>query len=171
MKKYHALEKEGETFMRKIKKFVATALACAMVFAVSTTAFAAEDEVVVNESVVNSVADADTTDGNGVMPRTTRTITVGNGYRNMTSDDLYAPHGNGLFYYQVTSDDYNGWVYQINCIMRDSRGDIVWRGDDICGVAANGRLEYGGNVVRIDLQIAPRLAVTPANSYKITVTY
>lgn len=60
---------------------------------------------------------------------------------------------------------------KINCLMYDSNGNVVWRGDDICGVAANGRLEYGGNVVRIDLQIAPRLAVTPANSYKITVTY
>lgn len=157
--------------MKKVKKFIATALACAMVFSMSATAFAAEKETAVNEPVVNSVADSDTTDSNGIMPRITKTITVGNGYKNMTGDDLYAPHGNGVFYYQVTSDGYNGWVYQINCIMRDSRGDIVWRGDNICGAGAGGSLEYGGNVVRIDLQIAPRLAVTPANYYKVTVTY
>lgn len=157
--------------MRKVKKFIAAALACAMVFSMSATAFAAENETAASEPIVESIVDGGTADSNAITPRATRTISVGNGYVNMTGNDLYNPHGNGWFYYRVSSSGYNGWNYQINCIMRDSRGDIVWRGDNICGVAADGRLEYGGNVVRIDLQIAPRSVLSPARSYDITVTY
>jgi hypothetical protein len=156
--------------MRKIKRFVATALACAMVFSMSATAFAAEKETVASEPVINTVVD-DAADNNAVTPRATRTISVGNGYVNMTGGDLYNPHGNGWFYYQVTSQGYNGWNYQINCLMYDGNGNVVWRGDNICGVAADGKLEYGGNVVRIDLQIAPRSVLTQAKNFNITVTY
>ncbi len=152
--------------MLKIKKFVATALACAMVFAMSATAFAAENEVAVGESVSDSIADSD-----AVSPRTTKIIAVSNGYVNMTGNDLRAPHGNGWFYYQVSSGGYDGWSYKINCLMYDSNGNVVWRGDDICGVAANGKLEYGGNVVRIDLQIAPRTILTSVKTFNVTVTY
>ncbi len=60
---------------------------------------------------------------------------------------------------------------KINCLMYDSNGNVVWRGDDICGVAANGKLEYGGNVVRIDLQIAPRTILTSVKTFNVTVTY
>lgn len=112
--------------MKRIKKLVATALACAMVFAMSATAFAAENETA-DEPVVGVVADSSTTDGNGVTPRTTKTVSVGNGYKNMTGDDLRASHGTGWFYYQVTSSGYNGWVYQINCLMYDCQ----WQ----CGLA------------------------------------
>lgn len=80
--------------MRKIKRFVATALACAMVFSMSATAFAAEKETVASEPVINTVVD-DAADNNAVTPRATRTISVGNGYVNMTGGDLYNPHGNG----------------------------------------------------------------------------
>lgn len=55
--------------------------------------------------------------------------------------------------------------------MYDSNSNVVWRGDDICGVAANGKLEYGGNVVRIDLQIAPRTILTSVKTFNVTVTY
>lgn len=95
----------------------------------------------------------------------------GNGYVNVTGNDLYNPHGNGWFYYRVSSEGYNGWNYQINCLMYDGEGRVVWRGDNICGVAADGKLEYGGNVVRIDLQIAPRSIFTQAREFEITVTY
>lgn len=155
--------------MKVIKKFMAAFLACAMVLAMSATAFAAEPAAV-DEATSSSVADNNDPAGQ-ITPRTTRSHIVGNSYKNMTGDDLRAPHGNGIFYYQVTSSGYNGWVYQINCIMYDVNGTVVWREDNICGVAANGSLEYGGNIVRIDLQIAPRLAVTPENFYEITVTY
>lgn len=162
-------ERKGEFLMRSIKGVVVTILACAMLFAMSATAFAAEDAVV-NEPIASSIT---ANDGltNSITPRTTKTLMVGDGYRNMTGDDLRAPHGNGTFYYRVTSDGYNGWAYQIDCLMYDSNGNAIWRGDNICGVAADGRLEYGGNIVRIDLRITPRAVTHPARSYNITVTY
>lgn len=155
--------------MRGIKKLMFAVLICAMISTMSATAFAA------GPAVANEVAFSFAADNNGsvsqIVLRATRSYSVGNSYQNMTGDDLRAPHGNGWFYYNVTSDGYNGWVYQINCLMYDANGNVVWRGDNICGVAAGGSLEYGGNVVRIDLQIAPRLAVTPESFYTITVTY
>ena len=164
-------EKEGGCFsMRGLQKFVAVVLTCMMVFAMSATTFAAEP-VVGNDVASSSVADNNSSSVGQITPRTTRSYSVGNSYQNVTGNDLRAPHGNGIFYYQVTSNDYNGWVYQINCLMYDVNGNVIWRGDNICGVAAGGSLEYGGNVVRIDLQIAPRLAVTPESFYTITVTY
>lgn len=157
--------------MRKIKKFVATALACAMVFSMSATAFAAENETATSEPVVTSAVDGGVSDSDGIMPRISKPVSVGNGYVNVTGNDLYNPHGNGWFYYRVSSEGYNGWNYQINCLMYDGEGRVVWRGDNICGVAADGKLEYGGNVVRIDLQIAPRSIFTQAREFEITVTY
>lgn len=162
-------KKKGGIFVRKIKRITATFLACVMIFAVSITASAA-DGVAADGTVAGPIADGDSSD-DGITPRKTKTLVVGDGYKNMTGDDLRAPHGNGWFYYEVTGSGYNGWVYQIDCLMYDSNGNVVWRGDNICGVAADGKLEYGGNVVRIDLRIAPRLVVTPVNYYKVTVTY
>ncbi len=157
--------------MRKIKRFVATALACAMVLSMSATAFAAENGTVASEPVVDSVADSDASGSNDIMPRISKPVSVGNGYVNVTDNDLYNPHGNGWFYYQVSSEGYSGWNYQINCLMYDGTGSVVWRGDNICGVGSGGRLEYGGNVVRIDLQIAPRAVLIPSKAFEVTVTY
>lgn len=151
-----------------MKKMMALVLAGAMTLSMSVTALAAE--VNTEESVIETVAE-DGVSENGISPRTTVTHIVGPGYVNMTGDDLRAPHGKGQFYYEVIGEGYNGWVYQINCLMYDTNGNVVWRGDNICGVAANGKLEYGGNVVRIDLQIAPRLAVTVPNYWRIRATY
>lgn len=155
--------------MRKVKKITALVLVCVMVFAMSTTAFAAENTAA-DSPIINTTAIGGSSDG-GIAPCATTSKSVGNNYVNMTGNDLRSSHGSGTFDYRVTSSGYNGWVYQIDCLMFDINGNVVWRGDNICGVAASGTLEYGSNVARIDLRIAPRLAVTVAAYYTITVTY
>jgi hypothetical protein len=154
--------------MRKMKKVMALVLAGVMTLSISTTAFAAEENP--EEPAIVSVAEDDASES-GISSRTTVYHIVGPNYVNMTGDDLRSPHGNGRFYYQVVGEGYNGWVYQINCLMYDANGSVVWRGDNICGIAADGKLEYGGNVVRIDLQIVPRLAVTASNYWRVRAAY
>ena len=131
--------------MRKFKKLVAIVLSCMMVFAMSTTAFAAEGETE-NEFTASLDTNASDFGVSGVMPRATKTVTVGSGYTNVTGNDLRSPHGNGWFYYAVVGSGYNGFTHQINCLMYNVDGNVVWRGDNICGVGTSGKLEYGGNV-------------------------
>lgn len=153
--------------MRKMKKVMALVLAGVMTLSISTTAFAAEENP--EEPAIVSVAEDDASEGD-ISPHVTVPRRVGSGYVNVTGNDLRSPHGNGWFYYQVTSQGYSGWTYQINCLMYDVNGNVVWRGDNICGVAADGKLEYGGNVVRIDLAIVKRIG-SSTKTWDVDVTY
>lgn len=89
---------------------------------------------------------------------------VGNEYVTVASND----HGIGSdVVISIDQQGYNGWEYQMNIIMTDIRGNVVWRADNVTGVAADGHWWAGYNVAKVQLQIAPRRWGIPERKFRV----
>ncbi len=96
--------------------------------------------------------------------RAARWYKVGIGYVTVASND----HGIGSdVVISIDQQGYSGWDYQMNIIMTDIHGNVVWRADNVTGVAADGHWWAGYNVAKVQLQIAPRRWGIPVKSFRV----
>ena len=156
--------------MKKIRNFLAAALTVVMILSMSVPAFAAEamPDTTAQESLIPIEATATSSSDSGIMPLSTEWYVVGNNYTTVA----YNPSGiNSEVYIAIAQEGYNGWEYQMNIIMTDLSGDVVWRADNVTGVAADGHWWAGANVAKVQLQIAPRNWFVPERHFTVKVTY
>lgn len=159
--------------MKKVRKFLATALAVAMSMSMAIPAFAAEatPDVVEQQAVVaESPASIGNGGNEGIMPLSTSYPMVGNSYKTIATNSNGI---NGDLHISVTGKvDFDGASYQLNVLMFDKSGNVVWRGDNVAGWPGTScTLWCGSNVTRVDLQIAPRFAWVQPNTFEVKVTY
>lgn len=139
--------------MKRVKRFFATALAVAMVASVSVPVCAAELPVD-EEQVVAVSENSEQGSEDGVMPMMeSYRYSVGPNWTRIA----YNPNGiNGDLYIDI--ENFNGVLHQVNIIMSDSAGRVVWTEDNCTQTSGTRRFECGANVCSVSIQIKPRWA-------------
>ncbi len=152
--------------MRSVKKILATALAFAMVTSVSVPVMAAEVPVA-EEQVVVLAGDSAENPDEGIMPlASTYRYSVGPNWKQVA----YNANGiNGDLYLEVL--DFNGLLHQVNIIMTDSTGKILWKEDNCTKTSNFRKFECGSNVCGVSIQIMPRWAFVDDQWYQVNITY
>ena len=159
--------------MKKVRNFLAMALAVVMTMSVSVPAFAAEATPDTVEQQVTAAEFPDGIGGNGnagIMPLVTDFPIVGKSYKTIATN----PNGiNGDLHISVTGKvDFDGASYQLNVLMYNRDGNVVHRGDNVAGWPGTScTLWCGSNVTRVELQIAPRYFWVQPNTFEVKVTY
>ena len=153
--------------MKIIRRFLAVALT-AVVLMSSTTPVLASETTSITSRQAEKIFEAKKNIDNSASMFGARWYTVGNTYTTVA----YRRHGIGSdVVISVDQNGYNGWEYQMNIIMIDVNGRVVWRADNVTGVAADGHWWAGPNVARVQLQIAPRHVFVPARYFRIRCSY
>lgn len=153
--------------MRIIRRFLAVALTVVVLMG-STTPVLASENISIATRQAETIFEAKKSIDYSASMLGARWYMVGNRYTTV------AYNQNGIGGDVVISVDhygYNGWEYQMNIIMVDVDGRVVWRADNVTGVAADGHWWAGPNVASVQLQIAPRHVFVPARYFRIRCSY
>ena len=149
--------------MRKIRVFLATALILATFIGATTPVLASEVILGAGEKATSDL-DVKVDAGGEINLLSTDSYAVGNSYTTVA----YNRYGIGRdIAISIDQEGYNGWEYQMNIIMIDTAGRVVWRADNVTGVAADGHWWAGPNVARVQLQIAPRYWFVPSRYFRV----
>lgn len=143
--------------MKKIRKFLAMALAVVMTMSLSVPAFAAE-AVPGGENVPTTIGASLPGNGDGgvAMPMTSGGKTcygVGSGWYEIISQDEGRGGINATVNVQVISEGYNGWTMSMDVKMYDANYMEVFSGNDMESISAGFKMWCGPNVTRVVMRI------------------
>lgn len=143
--------------MRKIRNFLATALAVVMAISVSVPAFAAE-AVPGDENIPTATEASLPSNGDGgvAMPMTSGNKIchgVGSGWYEIISQDEGRGGINATVNVQVISEGFNGWTMSMDVKMYDANNMEVWSGTDMESISAGFKMWCGPNVTRVVMRI------------------
>ena len=155
--------------MKKVRKFLATALAVVMSMSMAAPAFAAEatpDTAEQQTEVVVEAAESVGNDNGGLMQLDMSSTWVG--HRKTTV--AYKAGGiNATIWLKVK--DWDGAKYQVNITMSGNNGTI-WEADNCTGIFDSKDFWCGPDVTRVEVEIAPRMGwITPDKSFLVECTY
>lgn len=142
---------------KRVRKFLAMALAVVMSMSVSAPVFAAEaapDDADQPVAVVAEVSVGEEDNSGGIMPLAIVDSGVvdgvGSGYKTIINN----PNGvGGKVSVRVISDGYNGWTTAMDVIAYDRDGHAVHQKENIAGIKADFSLDCGYDIVRVEVRI------------------